>query len=117
MTANRQRTMRQFGPAISTTWRWLTPIARSPEPSQSYVLIRTQPLPPQALIQTHSLPPASVVASTVTAQILTTAGAGYRTREIDDEELLALATPNPVVLVRYSPHQAELLFANSSSGH
>jgi len=94
--------------------RALTPPGRSSEPAKAYVVVRTQPLPQQALMHTHALPASSLVASIPPINILTTAGAGYRVREIDDEELLALAKPTPVVLVRYSPHQAELVFPNSS---
>ena len=38
-------------------------------------------------------------------------GAG-QVRELDDAELLALAAPKPVALVRLSPNAAELVFAN-----
>jgi hypothetical protein len=54
-----------------------------------------------------------LVASSTPADILSTASAGFRAREINDEELLELAAPNPVVLVRHGSHQAELVFANS----
>jgi hypothetical protein len=97
------------------SWHWFVPASRSPESSKPYVVFRTQPLPPQALIRTQSLPPAGLVASTLATNVMTTADAGYHTRELDDEELLALAAPKPVILVRYSPHQAELVFATSPS--
>ena len=123
--ARRRRHTRQTRRAVAAlaivlslffvAWHWLTPAARSPEPARRYVLVRTRPLPPQAFIQTQPLARAAVVASRRVADILTTADGGYRAREIEDEELLALAAPNPVVLVRYSPHQAELLFANAPS--
>jgi hypothetical protein len=97
-------------------WHKLTPNGRFPEPARAYVLVHTRPLPPQAYVQTQRLAAAELVGSRPAADILTTAGSGYRAREIDDEELLALAAPNSVVLVRYSPHRAELLFAGSPRG-
>ena len=95
-------------------WHGLIPRARSPEAPKAYVLVRTHPLPALASVQTTPLAPGMVVRSQPVADMLTTAASGYRTREIDDDELLALAAPKSVVLVRYSPHQAELVFADSA---
>ncbi len=125
--ARRRRRFRQARRSLAATglvlavflaaWRWLMPSTRLPESARPYVLVRTQPLPPQAVIATRPLLPTSLVASSATPNVLTTARAGYRVDEIDDEELLALAAPNPVVLVRHSPHQAELVFADVTNVH
>ena len=82
---------------------------RSPRP---YVVVQTRPLsraavvttvPPQAASQVESIPTTSIVATATTPRLA---------REIDDADLLSLAAPNPVVLVRVGPHSAELVFAH-----
>ena len=97
------------------TLRWLTPAPARLEPSTPKLVIRTQPMLPQDFVETHSLPSTSLIVSIATANVLTTVGEGYRTPEMGDEELLALTAPNPVVLVRYRPHEAELVFADATS--
>jgi hypothetical protein len=91
---------------------WPAPTTSFPTSSTPDLVVRTSPLGPVAFVQTHPLHPANLVASSSPADILSTASAGFRAREINDEELLELAAPNPVVLVRYGSHQAELVFAN-----
>ena len=120
--ARRRRHFRQTRRAVSAlavvaglalvVWRSLMPTGIPPEPSRPYVLVRTQPLPPQAVVDTQPLSPANLVSSSATAGVVTTAAAGYRSLEIDDDELLELAAPNPVVLIRHGPHEAELVFVN-----
>jgi hypothetical protein len=85
-------------------------------PTRPYELVRTQPLPPEAVLGTRPLPSDSVVTSRPTA-IIATATTRSQILEINDEELLDLAAPNPVVLVRYSPHEAELVFADSDASN
>lgn len=93
-------------------WRPRTPTVLPPAPARPYALVRTQPVAAGAWLESKPFSPAGVVASAATAQVVTTAVAGYRSRAIDDDELLDLAAPNPVVLVRRGPHEAELVSAN-----
>ena len=92
---------------------WPAPTTSFPTSPTPNMVIQTRSLPPAAFVETHPLRPANLVASSSPADILSTASAGFRAREINDEELLELAAPNPVVLVRHGSHQAELVFANS----
>jgi hypothetical protein len=124
--ARRRRRFRQVRRATSAlavaaglffvVWHSVAPRRGPPEPPAPYVLVRTHPLSPGVLLESQPLSPGSLVTSAATADVVTTAAAGYRPREIDDEELLALAAPNPVVLVRHGPHQAELVFADLPEG-
>ena len=50
---------------------------------------------------------------TPTVSVIATATAPHLAREIDDADLLSLAAPNPVVLVRLGPDSAELVFAHT----
>jgi len=86
---------------------------RSPEPQapglvaqQSefpLVIVRTQPLPDAVLVTSAPLPETGIVA---------TSSGLYRI--IGDDELLALAAPAPVALIRCGPDCAELIFANEA---
>ena len=76
----------------------------------TFEVFATQPLRPEAYVHSSALAVANVVSSTAAVQTISTAASGSRPREIGDEELLDLAAPNPVVLVRNEPHQAELVF-------
>ena len=80
-------------------------------PAKPYAIVRTQPLPPTAWVATRPFSPANLVASTKTGDIIVTAQASVPVREINDDELLALA-PRPAALVRRGPHSAELVFVN-----
>ncbi len=82
-------------------------------PARPYALVRTQPLPPSAWVATRPLSPASLVVSARLGNMVVTAKAAVPVREIDDDELLALA-PKPAALVRHGPHSAELVFVNPS---
>jgi hypothetical protein len=93
-------------------WHARTPTGPSQSLSKPYEVVQTQPLPPEAVLETRPVPPANLVI-TAGADVITTAAAGYRAKEIDDEELLELAAPNPAVLVRHGSHDAQLVFANA----
>jgi hypothetical protein len=81
--------------------------------AKPYTLVHTQPLPPAAWIVTRPLSPAKLLVSAPLGNIVVTAKAAVPVREINDDELLALA-PGPVALVRYGPHSAELVFASAA---
>jgi hypothetical protein len=89
------------------------PPEAGPKPTKLYVLVRTQPLAKSAWVESQPLSAASLISSVPTTGILTTAGAGERWHEVNDEDLLALAAPNPAVLVRGGPGSAELVFVHS----
>jgi hypothetical protein len=77
-------------------------------PAKPYTIVSTQPLSPTAWVVTRPLSPANLVVSTSTGTIVLTATAAVPVREINDDELLALA-PKPAALVRRGPHSAELV--------
>lgn len=79
-------------------------------PARPYEIVHTRPLAPAACAGTKPMAPGCVVASVTTADMVSTAAASGRVREISDEDLLALAAPKAVVLVRLGPHSAELIF-------
>ena len=96
-------------------WRFVpSPPIPPPQPSaKPYALIRTQPLPPGAIVQTSALHLPYVVTSSHDVQIIaTSSAAAHNFRELDDDQLLELAGPSPVILVRHGPHSAELVFAD-----
>jgi len=82
----------------------------SPRP---YVLVETRPFRSGNIVNTARVESTNESASTPTVSIISTATAPHLAREIDDADLLSLAAPNPVVLVRLGPHSAELVFAHS----
>lgn len=83
----------------------------SPKP---YLLVQTQPLPGADVVTTVPLRAASQVESIPTVSVIATATEPHVAREIDDADLLSLAAPNPVILVRLGPHSAELVFAHTA---
>jgi hypothetical protein len=85
----------------------LTPLKPSP-----YLLVETQPLRPSALIETRSLPSAITISSVPAAGIVTTAANKFKLEVVSDDALLAMAAPNPAVLVRRGDGKAELVFVN-----
>lgn len=82
-------------------------------PAPSYRLINTTPLPASAIIVTQPLVN-QIAVSTEAVSIITTAQSHDGLREINDDELLALA-PAPALLVRLGPHSAELVLGNQES--
>ncbi len=75
-------------------------------------IVRTRPLPAGALVVSRPLPAECLVTSVRTAGLVTTPPGGGPFRVIGDDELLALVAPTPVALVRWTPHEAELVFVN-----
>lgn len=82
--------------------------------AKPYVLVQTQPLPPADIVKTVPFNALKQVTSTSTIVDISTATEPRLAREIGDADLLALAAPNPVVLVRLGPHSAELVFAHTT---
>ncbi len=76
----------------------------------SFQLVETQPLPAGAMVTTGIFSPAQTISSAAgVTQITTTAG---NFRFINDEQLLALVSGTPAVLIRTGPDSEELVFAN-----
>ena len=85
------------------------PLAKKPAPT-NYKLVRTEPLSENSLITTGQFSDGQFVASfTAVTQVSTTSGAFH---QINDDELLALVSGRPAVLIRTGPHSEELVFAN-----
>ena len=89
------------------------PVIVPPSPAQNYQVIFSQPLPAASIVSTRLLSADQLVASKAMAVVIhtTAMSAGYR--EVGDDELLALAAPQVVALVRRGPHEVELLFIPS----
>jgi hypothetical protein len=81
---------------------------------KNYVVILSQPLPAAALVMTRPLAIDHLVASFTNVQRVQTVQHSGQFREIDDDELLALAGPEPAALVRLGPHNAELVVLNGT---
>jgi hypothetical protein len=115
----RIRQVRRIGGALVAllvvalvTGHWLrrgpqSELARLPHPT-GYQLVVSQPLTPDQVVSTRALAPDQTVVSAATAHLIQTTPGGFG--EIGDDELMALAAPNVVALVRRSPHDAELVF-------
>ena len=89
-------------------WRAWVPGPSKPELSASYQLVRSRPLRAEQILTTQPLAAGRVVATVATMDVIYTASGSFR--EIDDDELLALAAPRVAALVRRGPHEAELVF-------
>jgi hypothetical protein len=88
---------------------------RSSRPkSPDYATVHTQPLAAAAVITTYPMAASQMLTSFPAAGTVQTPPRG-RYREIDDLELLDFAAPNPAVLVRSWPDQAELVFASPNA--
>jgi hypothetical protein len=89
------------------------PLVQS-SPPKPYLLVETQPLPEANIVKTIPLNSVSQINSGSKVSIIATATEPRLAREIDDADLLSLAAPNPVILVRLGPHSAELVFAHTT---
>ena len=76
-------------------------------------MVNSKPTPTSMLVETQPGASAVVNSASGVVVVVETAAARNSLREISDEELLALVAGRPAVLVRYSPHQAQLLFVNA----
>ncbi|HWX18367.1 MAG TPA: hypothetical protein VN578_00545 [Candidatus Binatia bacterium] len=92
-------------------WRYgsHTPVGRGN--SRPYLLVLTEPLARATWLETKPFSAQNIVSSEPNAALVTTVSLPQTLHELNDDELLALATPHPAVLVRHGPHSAELVFA------
>src|SRR5262245_48042795 len=79
---------------------------------RSYTLVETQPLAPTATIVTANQPIATLITTTPLATVVTTDSANFEFHQLTDDELLALA-PAESLLIRHPDHSAELLFPDA----
>jgi hypothetical protein len=77
-----------------------------------YHLVNTQPLPGAAIVRTHSLNIDRRVVSVTVASVVRSTSSTFRM--IDDNQLLALLAPRPVVLVSVGHNSKKLVFANDA---
>jgi hypothetical protein len=89
-------------------WRVLVPEPLKPGSAANYQLVRSTPLRAEQIVTTQPLAAGQVVASVATTDVIHTASGGLR--EIDDDQLLALAAPQVAALIRRGPREAELVF-------
>jgi hypothetical protein len=82
-------------------------LAQTPGPA-NYRLVMTQPLAAEQVVRSQPLAREQFAVATAPVPAIPTVGDGYR--EIGDDELLALAAPQVVALVRREPDFAELVF-------
>ena len=81
-------------------------------PASAYTLIRSQIFPEAARVATQPFQPDRIVSSFAGVVTIRTPMADRFVRLIDDDELLALASPRPAALVRIGPATQELIFAD-----
>lgn len=92
-----------------------TSVPEPVEQPRAYALVVTQPLPPNSIVESRPLAEAEEVNSVATYGIVTTANALVNhPKEVGDDELLALCSPRPAVLIRQGPHSAELVFVDNT---
>ncbi len=83
-------------------------IAKTNPPAANLAWVTSQPLSSAELVTSQSLLPSQIVSSLHAPNIVYTVREIFR--EVGDDELLALAAPQVVALVRRGPHEAELVF-------
>jgi hypothetical protein len=118
----RRRRMRQwkrgvgaagaFAAIVLAVWHALLPISSVKTVQPALRIVTSQPLPPSMIVETKPDSVAVVSSSPKTFVLVETGSIRDPFKEIDDEQLLALAGGRPAALVRRGPHQAELLFLN-----
>ncbi|MFO1487781.1 MAG: hypothetical protein U1F65_04815 [Verrucomicrobiota bacterium] len=77
-------------------------------PAATYQLVVSHPLLHGQLVTTSPGATEQVLSNVMTPGMVHTTSGGYH--EVGDDELLALAAPQTVALVRRGPHEAELVF-------
>lgn len=94
-------------------WRGAGP-APVATPAAPHARVSTYPLSSDAIVRTRSLDAAQQVATVATLVPVRTPAAIPDLRRIGDAELLALAAPRPVALVRVGPQAQELIFTDGA---
>lgn len=97
--------MRYFSPKHK-----MPQVAQASLPAASFAWVTTRPLSPDEIVTSRPLLPEQIVSPREMMSFVHTASGNYQ--EVGDDELLALAAPQVVALVRRGPHEAELLFVS-----
>ena len=74
----------------------------------TYQLVSTAPLFDSRIVSTRPLTAGQMVVSIPSVIVISTTHVGFDIREINDDELLAIA-PQPAALVRLGPHDVQLV--------
>ena len=85
-----------------------TPMAKTKV--KAYELVRTRPLSADAIVATRPFSAGRLVASAAAVEMIQTTSGNFQV--LNDNELLALVTSHPAVLIRTGPHSEELVFSN-----
>jgi len=120
-SARRRQRARYFNMALIATvvagiflfsfWKMREPAILSDRIRQSDpMVVGSKPLLPGQIVITHLDPVEEFVSSISTVAEVQTSGSSGPYKEINDQQLLALLSDRPAVLVRHGPHQAELIF-------
>lgn len=87
------------------------PIVPTPSaPALAYTLIDSQPFSTASIITTQPFGSVPALDSAATVAIVQTTFGNYH--DIGDEQLLALTSDHPALLVHLGPHSEKLIFAN-----
>jgi hypothetical protein len=85
------------------------PLVKAPV-TRIYQLVETQPLQANAMVVTGQFYGVRLVSSAATVMEVATTAGGFHL--INDEQLLALISPRPAILIRTGPNSEELVFAD-----
>lgn len=118
---HRMRQVRHYGVAVATILvatliashflhRPIAPTVANKTQTSGYQLVATTPLTASQITESRFFSPDQAVVAGNVSLVQTTTG-GFA--EIGDDELLSLAAPNVVALVRRGPHEAELVFVSA----
>jgi len=106
-------TVAVFAALLVLVWRFAPSPSNSLKPSaKPYTLIRTGPLSPGTIVQTSPGHFPNLVTSSHDIEIIATSSGAHDFRDLNDDQLLELAAPSSVILVRHGPHAAELVFVD-----
>jgi hypothetical protein len=97
--------MRYFSPKHT-----MPQVAQASLPAASFAWVTNRSLSPDEIVTSRPLLPEQIVTPLEVTSFVHTVSGYYR--EVGDDELLALAAPQVVALVRRGPHEAELLFVS-----
>jgi|SRR5437867_4560159 len=99
-----------FAAIAVVVWNSSRPTAPFKSIRPALNIVQTRPLPPSMIVRTRTDSVTIVGTSAATFLLVETGAIKDPFKEIDDEQLLALARGRPVALVRQGQHQAELIF-------
>ena len=101
----------------AVVWNTLLPARRVEVVHPALHIVSSRPLPSAMIVATRPGGLTMVTSSPKTHLLVETGSINDPFKEINDEQLLALADGRPAALVRHGPHQAELIFLNPDDEH